>query len=243
MIPDVFSTGNEAWQMTSGERAAYEGTLSFVRPRLAVEIGSAMGGSLERTAAYSKHVHSFDMVEPGPAVRGLPNVTFHTGDSHELLAPWLEAVVCDGAIIDFAHVDGDHSSTGVARDITDLLRCPTFDGVMLLHDVANQSVRDGLDRVDFERFPDVVYVDYDFIPGHMTKRRGDGAFRELWGGFGLVIVDRSHQFRPRGGTVSHGIRQDRFYNLNRLMRLLSNVGRMSMRAGRLTRRVIRRQPS
>jgi Methyltransferase domain len=242
MIPDVFSTGNEAWQMTSGERAAYEGTLSFVRPRLAVEVGSAMGGSLERTAAYSEHVHSFDMVEPGPVARGLSNVSFHTGDSHKLLAPWLETVVRRGATIDFVHIDGDHSSAGVAQDITDLLSCPAFDGVMLLHDVANQSVRDGLDRVGFERFPDVVSVDYDFIPGHMTKRR-DETFRQLWGGLGLVIVDRSHQFRPRDGTVSNGIRQDRFYNINRLMRLLSNVGRMSMRARRFARRLIRSQPS
>jgi hypothetical protein len=113
---------------------------------------------------------------------------------------------------------------------------------MLLHDVANQSVRDSLDLVGFERFPDVVYVDYDFVPGHMTKRRGDDAFRELWGGFGLVIVDRSHQFKPRDGTVSHGIRQDRFYNINRLMRLLSNLGRMPMRARRFAGRLIRSQP-
>jgi len=229
MIPDVFSADNATWQMTNGERAAYEGTLSFVRPNLAVEVGSAMGGSLERTAAYSKHVHSFDMTKPGPVALALPNVTFHTGDSHELLAPWLETVVRDGATIDFAHVDGDHSSAGAAQDVTDLLQCSAFNGVMLLHDVANQGVRDGLDMVRFERFPDVVYVDYDFVPGHMTKRRGDPAFRSLWGGIGMVIVDRSHQFKPMDGTVSRGIRQDRFYNINRLMRPLSAVGRIPVR--------------
>jgi Methyltransferase domain len=238
MIPDVFSTPYVAWQMTSGERAAYEGALSFVRPRLAVEVGSAAGGSLERTAAHSEHVHSFDMAEPGPAVRALPNVTFHRGDSHKLLAAWLETVVSDGATVDFAHVDGDHSSVGVAQDITDLLSCPAFDGVMLLHDVANQDVRDGLDLVGFERFPDVVYVDYDFVPGRMQRRRNgvsgsvEGAFRELWGGIGLVIVDRSHQFRPRDGTVSRGIRQDRYYDFNRLMRPLSDFGRIPIRARR-----------
>ena len=124
MIPDVFSTGYETWQMTSGERAAYEGTLSFVRPQLAVEVGSAIAGSLERTAAHSEHVHSFDLTEPGAAARALPNVTLHTGDSHKLLAPWLETVASDGATINFAHVDGDHSSADVAQDITDLFEQP-----------------------------------------------------------------------------------------------------------------------
>lgn len=237
MIPDVFSAGMEAWQMTNGERAAYEGTLSFVRPHLAVEVGSAMGGSLERTAAHSRHVHSFDLDKPGPVASALPNVTFHTGDSHELLAPWLETVVCDGATIDFAHVDGDHTSAGAAQDITDLISCPAFDGVMLIHDVANQDVRDGLDLVRFERFPDVIYVDYNFVPGRMTKRRGEGEFCQLWGGIGLVIVDRSHQFKPSDDMASRGIRQDRYFDLNRLIRPISNVGCMSARARSLMRRL------
>jgi hypothetical protein len=235
MIPDVFSLGNAAWQMTNGERVAYEGTLAFVRPELAVEIGSAMGGSLERTAAYSGHVHSFDRVEPGPVARTLANVTFHTGNSHVLLSPWLETVVRDGATIDFAHVDGDHTPAGVAQDITDILRCPAFDGVMVLHDVMNQSVRDGLDLVGFERFPDVVYVDYDFVPGHMTRAR-DRSYRELWGGIGLVLVDRSHQFRVREKMVSSGIRQDRFYSTHRLLRPLSDASALPFRARRVAAR-------
>jgi hypothetical protein len=217
MIPGVFCTDIRAWQMTNGERAAYEGVLSFTQPRLAVEIGSAAGGSLLRTAIHSQQVHSFDLNMPDPAVRALPNVTFHTGDSHQLLAPWLETVVNGGMTIDFAHVDGDHTAAGAARDITDLLGCPAFDGIMLIHDTANQDVRAGLDLAHFEDFPDVAYVDYDFIPGRMTKRYDTGESGQLWGGIGLVITDRSRQFTPNGEWASRGIRQDRYYPIGEIL--------------------------
>ena len=39
--------------MSFGERAALEGVVAQVRPRLAVEIGTAAGGSLARIARYS----------------------------------------------------------------------------------------------------------------------------------------------------------------------------------------------
>jgi hypothetical protein len=229
MIPEAFSSSTRTWEMTNGERAAYEGTLAFVRPRLAVEIGSAMGGSLMRTAAYSEYVHSFDRVQPGPQALALGNVTFHTGNSHKLLPLWLESVVDDGATIDFAHVDGDHRPEGVAQDINDILSCPAFDGVMLLHDVMNQGVRDGLDLVRFEQYPDVAYVDYDFVPGYASRRRGRN-FLAMWGGIGLVIVDRSRQFEIRDGMASSGIRQDRFYPSHRLYRPFSDARHLVLRS-------------
>jgi Methyltransferase domain len=235
MIPEEFSLPTRKWEMTNGERAAYVGTLAFVKPRLAVEIGSAMGGSLERTAAYSEHVHSFDQTEPGPAARALPNVTFHTGNSHKLLPAWLETVIGDGQVIDFAHVDGDHRPKGVAQDINDILSCPAFDGVMVMHDVMNQGVRDGLDMVKFEDYPDVVYVDYDFVRGYMSKKRGRNHLA-MWGGIGLVIVDRSHQFKIREEYVSAGIRQDRFYDAHRLYRPLSDARQFVRRSGNWVRR-------
>ena len=35
-----------------------------LQPELAIEIGTAEGGSLRRVAHHSTHVHSFDLVEP-----------------------------------------------------------------------------------------------------------------------------------------------------------------------------------
>ena len=61
---------NAAWQMSFGERAAFEGILTQLGPSLAIEIGSAEGGCLERIAARSDAVHSFDLVGAGRARSG-----------------------------------------------------------------------------------------------------------------------------------------------------------------------------
>src|SRR5690348_6240653 len=65
-------THDAGWQMSFGERAALEGVLAQLRPRLAVEIGTAEGGSLERIAAYSEEVHSIDLTHE-PVTRALPD--------------------------------------------------------------------------------------------------------------------------------------------------------------------------
>ncbi len=43
-------TREAGWQMSFGERAAFEGLLAQVKPRVAIEIGTAEGGSLKRLA-------------------------------------------------------------------------------------------------------------------------------------------------------------------------------------------------
>lgn len=107
--------------MTFSERAALEGVLSQLKPQLAVEIGTAEGGSLRRIATHSVEVHSFDLVEPEAAVRDLPNVTLHTGDSHVMLAEFLDHLAGAGGGVDFALVDGDHTAEGVRQDLEALL--------------------------------------------------------------------------------------------------------------------------
>ncbi len=77
-------------QMSLGERAAMEGVLAALRPRLAIEIGTAEGGSLRRIAEHSAEVHSFDLVEPDSEVAAIAHATFHSGDSHRLLPEFLE---------------------------------------------------------------------------------------------------------------------------------------------------------
>lgn len=212
--------------MTNGERAAFEGVLSFLKPRLAVEVGSAAGGSLLRIAAHSRQVHSFDGAQLAYEVTNLalagsetvPNIVFHIGDTHQTLAPWMKIAAYAGVTVDFAHIDGDHTAKGVAKDITDILDSPAFDGVMLLHDASNPEVRAGMDLADFEHYPHVVYVDYDFIPGRLAKRAPlyPNECDEVWGGFGLVVADRSHQFKPNKDWVLNGIRQDRFCSIDEL---------------------------
>jgi hypothetical protein len=183
--------------MSFGERAALEGLLGAVRPDLAIEIGRAEGGSLQRVAAHLRRVISFDLVDPPPAIDALANVEAHVGDSHRQLPETLAALAGGGERVDFVLVDGDHSAEGVRQDIEDLLASESISHtVIVAHDSLNEAVRNGLTAVDYESVSKVAWVEIDFVPGYVA------AFRELyaqpWGGFALIVVDESGEFRGDG---------------------------------------------
>lgn len=177
---------DSAWQMSLGERAAVEGVLTQLNPSLAIEIGSMEGACLRRIAAHAQETHSFDLQPPSLAVNG--NVTVHTGDSHALLAPFLDELSRQGRNVDFVIVDGDHTPEGVRQDIEDLLDSTAVARtVILIHDTANERVRRGVDAVRFAAWPKVAHVELDWIPGHLFAE--PTLRNELWFGLGLVIVD------------------------------------------------------
>jgi hypothetical protein len=188
------------WQMSFGERAALEGVLSELSPRLAIEIGTAEGGSLRRLAAHSEEVHAFDLsfelLDREADDERFDNVVFHAGDSHVLLGETLGQIAREGRRVDFALVDGDHSPEGVKRDVEDLLSADAVtDTVILVHDTMNELVRMGLEQVAYEDYPGVGYVELDFVPGYMFR---EPSLRdELWGGLGLIVVE-SLRRRPAG---------------------------------------------
>jgi Methyltransferase domain len=189
--PPIFET--DPWQMSLGERAALEGVLSQVKPRLALEIGTAEGGSLARIAAHSTEVHSIDLVRcPAPQP---DHVTLHVGDSRELLPALLGGFASEGRTVDFALVDGDHSRAGVRQDLIDLLDSPAISRtVIVMHDTFNGEVRAGITDVDFASNPEVALVELDMTGGYMART---GPFAgQLWGGIGLVIVDAAAERRP-----------------------------------------------
>lgn len=192
--------------MSYGERAALEGLLCQLQPQLAIEIGTAEGGSLARIAAHSAEVHSFDLVEPDPDVSRLSHVTVHTGDSHELLPELLRRLADEERNVDFVLVDGDHSSEGVRKDLLDLLDSPAIGRtIIVVHDSMNETVRAGLEKVPYEAYPKVAYVELDFVAGYMF--RTPALLHELWGGLGLVVVDAA-----RGAYFSTGVRQTLYYD-------------------------------
>jgi hypothetical protein len=197
---------SDPWQMSLGERAALTGMLAQIRPSLAVEIGTAEGGSLRRISQWAGHVHSFDLVEPHADVAALPNVTVHTGDNHVLLPQLLAELEAEGANVDFALVDGDHSAEGVARDMRDLLDSPAVGNtVILMHDTMNAEVRRGLLAVDYEAYPKVRHIALDFVAGGMMTNG------ELWAGLGLVIVDAVQMRNP-----GESMRDERWADLHQL---------------------------
>ena len=183
------------WQMSFGERAAIEGVLAQLRPRLALEIGTAEGGSLSRIAAHSERAISFDLVEPEAHVRAIPNVELRTGDSHELLPRELERLATAGESVDFVLVDGDHSADGARKDVQDLLASPAISHtVILAHDSLNQEVRRGLEEVDYGKHSKAAFVDLDFVGGYVPAEPPMEG--ECWGGLALIIVDADRRFGP-----------------------------------------------
>jgi hypothetical protein len=198
--------------MSFGERAAVEGVLAQCKPGLAIELGTAQGGSLERIAAHSQEVHTFDLVDPPLDRDTFPNVEFHIGDSHELLPRLLERLASAGRNVDFALVDGDHSADGVKQDLQDLLDSPAVGRTMILvHDTMNETVREGIERVPLEAYPKVSYVELDFVAGYMFRE--PDLLHELWGGLGLVVVDAARK-AYFGGSV----RQERYFETFELVR-------------------------
>jgi hypothetical protein len=176
--------------MSSGEKAAIEGLVAQLAPRLALEIGAAEGASTQWLAERVEEVHTVDL---SPPQRPLPeNVVVHTGDSHEILPELLASLASQGRNVDLALVDGDHSATGVRQDLEDLLGSPALGrSAILIHDVANERVRAGLDAVRFGAWPKVAYVHLDWVPGQLFRE--PGLEQELWYGLGLVLVDATRQ--------------------------------------------------
>jgi hypothetical protein len=236
--------GRTGWKMSLGERAALEGILSALQPEVSIEIGTLQGGSLERVAAWSGTVHSFDLsFDSRVTASRFPNVVFHEGDSHLLLREALAELARDGTNVDFALVDGDHSGPGVRRDVEDLLDSPSVGRtVILIHDTLNERVRAGLEQVDFER-KKVTHVELDFVVGQIW---GGGSFdHDLWGGLGLVLTGWEARPAPREArpiydavdvfstfrrTVETGgdVEQPRYGELHELERQLADA-RASMR--------------
>ena len=70
ILADVIS------QMSFGERAALEGILGPRKPRLAIEIGTYEGGSLQFVAAHCAHVHTLDLYDLVEDRGAYHNVTF-----------------------------------------------------------------------------------------------------------------------------------------------------------------------
>jgi len=183
------------WQMKYGERCALEGILTLLKPALAIEIGTAQGGSLQRLAAHAEEVHSFDLVnDVADLAQRFENVEFHVGDSASLLPEVLAELAANGRNVDFVLVDGDHTTEGVQRDARALLESDACrDTVIVFHDAANDEVREGLDALALEQHPKVALAMLDFVPGYLVK---DGPRRfEIWNGLALAVLDAS-----RGGN-------------------------------------------
>jgi hypothetical protein len=174
--------------MAYGEQAALEGVVARLKPSIALEIGTFTGASLECIAAHSERVHTFDLASHTD--KQLPNVEYHVGDSRVVVPRVLDDLAQAGQHVDFALVDGDHARAGVRADVQNLLASPALQRtVILLHDVANEGVREGIRDAGLIR-PEIAYVNLSFVPAWGVK----SPLAETWGGVGVIVVDRAGDF-------------------------------------------------
>jgi hypothetical protein len=174
--------------MSYGEQAALEGVVARLRPAISLEIGTFTGASLERIAAHSGQVHTFDLASH--VSERLPNVDYHLGDSQVTVPRVLAEIERAGETVDFVLVDGDHARAGVRKDVENLLASPALQHtVILLHDAANEDVRAGIRDADMTR-PELAYVNLSFVPSWSPR----SIIAETWGGLGVIVVDRAGEF-------------------------------------------------
>jgi cephalosporin hydroxylase len=182
----------DRWQMQQGERFALDGLLAQLRPRLAIEVGTFEGGSLRRIAAHAEHVHAFDL-DPKVAelVDEFDNVTFHVGDSAELLPQVLAELARTGRQVDFALVDGAHTREAVRADAAALLAADACrQTVIVFHDSANAGVRAGLEDLELPEHPKVALALLDCVPGYLVQAHADEELvGQAFNGLALVVLD------------------------------------------------------
>jgi hypothetical protein len=193
-----------SWQMRYGERFALEGVVSVLQPELAIEVGTADGGSLRRIAAHSREVHSFDIApRVAEIVAPIPNAHAHIGDSRETLPAVLDEFERTGRNVDFALLDGDHTSDGIRHDLQTVLESGACrKTVVLMHDTANDDVRRGIEELDLAHHPKVTLTMPDFVPGRLVVK--DHMYsRQCWNGLGLVLVEADREPHPAIVEVDH----------------------------------------
>ena len=170
-------------EMAYGEQAALLGVLAALKPRLSLELGTYKGGSLSLIAAYSAEVHAFDLASH--TLDELPHVSHHVGDTRTTVPLVLDELAREQRTVDFALVDADHSREGVETDMSNLLHSPAVrQTVILLHDCANEAVREGARRA-IQQASGIAYADLSFV----APNRRSSLLAEAWGGLGIVVVD------------------------------------------------------
>ena len=188
----------ENWQMHHGERWALLGLLARHQPHCSIEIGTFCGESLSLIAQYSDIVFSID-VDPDVARRvpQIPNVTFLTGESADVLPVLFRELTAAQIGVDFVLIDGDHSQEGLKRDISLVLQyVPVKPLFVVMHDCINPSCRQAMLESAWQESPYCHWVELDLVPGRPVDN-DEPAKGELWGGLAVAYLQPS----PREGPL------------------------------------------
>jgi Cephalosporin hydroxylase len=193
------------WMMNPSEQIGLLYLLEHLRPKVAIEIGTKFGGSLQVLAQFCERVYSLD-IDPDVPLRlkgKYSNVEYIIGPSDHTLPPLIHRLQSEQAELSFVLVDGDHSLEGVRKDIDNVLQFkPVVPVYIIMHDSFNAECRDGLTAANWAACPYVHAVELDFVAGNVSPTpslRG-----QLWGGLALGIL----RPEPRRGRFEITARSD-----------------------------------
>ena len=179
------------------ETACFEAILSHLRPKCALEIGTAQGARLSRFVKFSEKVISVDCDENVRASLEphFPEVRFVIGNSNEVLPQIVAELSESDDGLDFVFLDANHDEDYVRKDLNCLLKVrPKSRLVLLMHDTFNPSCRKGILEANWDDNPHCHFVDLDFSPGILHPDAG--VYREMWGGLGFALFlpqTRTHE--------------------------------------------------
>jgi Methyltransferase domain len=188
------------WQMTNCERLALIALLQLLKPKLSIEVGTYLGGSLQVLARFSESVISAD-IDPGVRTRlagKFNNVEFRSADPTHLLPDLVREVNTQKRPVDFILIDADHTETGIRRDIEVILELePQQPMTLVLHDSFNPDCREGMRTAQWTKSPFVHAVELDFIPGVYHYEAYDTAEpKTMWGGFACAVLSPEKRSEP-----------------------------------------------
>lgn len=177
------------WQMSPSEQAAFIYLLQQLRPKVAIEIGTRFGGTLQVLAKYCEKVYSLDIDPEVPARMAgqYKNVEYLIGSSTQTLPALLQKLTAEKAELAFVLVDGDHSAQGVRADLNTILQFPPLVPLyIVMHDSFNPECRAGLRAAAWLECPHLQWVELDFVGGIINP---SPSFRgQMWGGLALGLL-------------------------------------------------------
>ena len=231
------------WQMTRWEKYGFESILQAAKPKVALEIGTYNGGSLQVIMRHAEKAYSVDVDATIKDRLGsrFPGVEFLAGNSREIVPPLLDRISERGEELGFVLIDGDHSTEGVRSDINAVLHYKPLRPVYIVfHDSFHPPCRQGILTADWAACDHVHFVEIDFVPGVYHFEAFDTAMaRSMFGGLAVAVMRPERRVGP---VIVHQSQNGLFetvfatscYNNTRkslCSRLLQKAGRLAQYPG------------
>lgn len=184
------------WSMTRAEQAVLIQLLNTTKPKVAIEIGTYNGGSLQVISKFSEKVYALDLDASYRDKRceDLSNVEYLIGNSQNIMPQLADKINKSDDVVEFILIDGDHSAKGVLEDINNVLKLiPKSAITVILHDSFNPDCRRGMKAYNYNNNPYVKHVELDYVTGAFNH---DNLYREMWGGFGCILMSPQKRTKP-----------------------------------------------